>query len=162
MNKFKHGKKVWEGANMMKWWNRKLALRSFFSLSLSFICLSADTFCFFFFRQPLPFFPFLFPPFLSPYVFFLLSFSSFCFLFSLFFLLLCVAGSPSASQLVAQAAALGGYSALLAASEAWWQAYWPQSFVSLPVTRLESMYVLQQSKAKKKKKKKRVKKKSKK
>ena len=52
------------------------------------------------------------------------------------------AGKSTASDATAAAtaAAQAGRAKLLAASTAWWADYWPQSFVTLPVTRAEGFY----------------------
>ena len=53
-----------------------------------------------------------------------------------------LAGKSTASDATAAAtaAAQAGRAKLLAASTAWWADYWPQSFVTLPVTRAEGFY----------------------
>ncbi len=47
-----------------------------------------------------------------------------------------------ATKAVKQAAA-SDFNALVSAHRAWWHAYWPESFVSIPDTRLESFYWIQ-------------------
>eukprot|EP00041_Stephanoeca_diplocostata_P027165 m.745089 g.745089 ORF g.745089 m.745089 type:complete len:1294 (+) comp23125_c1_seq4:39-3920(+) len=51
--------------------------------------------------------------------------------------------SATSAQNIVTSAQHTGRTALLTAHEAWWAAYWPQSFVSLPVTRVESLYFAQ-------------------
>ena len=51
--------------------------------------------------------------------------------------------SAADASAAAAAAASTGRAALLAASTAWWKAYWEQSFVTLPVTRAEGFYYTQ-------------------
>ena len=41
------------------------------------------------------------------------------------------------------AAAARGVSVAFESHKAWWAAYWPQSFVSLPITRIEGYYYSQ-------------------
>jgi alpha-L-fucosidase 2 len=56
-------------------------------------------------------------------------------------------GRPGAARKEAvdavTAAAEAGLDRLVASHRAWWHAYWPQSFVSIPDTRLESFYWIQ-------------------
>jgi hypothetical protein len=51
--------------------------------------------------------------------------------------------SAADAAAAATAAAAKGRAELLAASTAWWRAYWEQSFVTLPVTRAEGFYYTQ-------------------
>ena len=47
------------------------------------------------------------------------------------------------SAAVITAALAAGAEALLARTAAWWAAYWPQSFIALPITRVEGFYYVQ-------------------
>ena len=53
------------------------------------------------------------------------------------------AASISAAALVQHVSSTTTPSALLADTTAWWARYWPQSFVTLPTTRVEGMYYAQ-------------------
>lgn len=48
-----------------------------------------------------------------------------------------VAGNKTQADVYVAAAKDAGRERILAANERWWAEYWPQSFVSIPVTRIE-------------------------
>eukprot|EP01051_Picozoa_sp_SAG22_P005456 SAG22_NODE_324_length_12373_cov_23.912254_5_plen_721_part_00 len=52
-------------------------------------------------------------------------------------------GTAAAASAIATAAATAGRAKLLAVSTGWWADFWPQSFVTLPTTRLEGFYYTQ-------------------
>ena len=51
----------------------------------------------------------------------------------------------TAATTIATAAAATGRESLLRASTGWWAGFWPESFVTLPTTRLEGFYYTQAS-----------------